>query len=174
VKYIILLRKINVGKENRIDMKSLKQIFEINGYDSVATYINSGNVIFNSKKGTKTLEKEIDEILFGYFKHKIQFILKSHHEIKKIANSIPKTWQNNSVQRTDVAYLFKEIDKPNTINELPIKAEFIEVKYVKGAIFWCLKRKNLNKSQLIKLISHQNYKFMTIRNVNTARYLASI
>ena len=174
MKYIVLLRKINAGKENRIDTKSLKQLFELPGYDSVATYINSGNVIFNSQKGKEILEKEIDEKLFEHFEHKIQFILKSHDEIKKIADSIPEAWQNNNDQRTDVAYLFAEIDKPNTINELPIKIDFIEIKYVKGAIIWHLKKENLNKSQLNKLISHQHYQYMTIRNVNTARYLAGL
>ena len=174
MKYIVLLRKINAGKENRIDMKLLKQLFELPGCDSVATYINSGNVIFNSQKEMKILEKEIDEKLFEHFKHKIQFILKSHDEIKKIADSIPKAWQNNNDQRTDVAYLFAEIDKPNTINELPMKIDFIEIKYVKGAIIWHLKKENLNKSQLNKLISHQHYQYMTIRNVNTARYLAGL
>jgi uncharacterized protein (DUF1697 family) len=174
MKYIVLLRKINAGKENRIDMKSLKQLFESPGYDSVATYINSGNVIFNSQKEMKILEKEIDEKLIEHFKHKIQFILKSQDEIKKIADSIPKAWLNDNDQRTDVAYLFEEIDKPNSIDELPMKMDFIEIKYVKGAIIWHLKRENLNKSQLNKLISHQHYQFMTIRNVNTARYLASL
>ena len=174
MKYIVLLRKINAGKENRIDMKSLKQLFELPGYDSVATYINSGNVIFNSQKGMKILEKEIDEKLFEHFKHKIQFILKPHDEIKKIADSIPKVWQNNNDQRTDVAYLFEEIDKPNIINELPVKIDFIEIKYVKGAIIWHLEKENYNKSQLNKLISHQHYQHMTLRNVNTARYLASL
>jgi uncharacterized protein (DUF1697 family) len=174
MKYIVLLRKINAGKENRIDMKSLKHLFELLGYDSVATYINSGNVIFNSQKRMEILKKEIDEKLFEHFKHKIQFILKSHDEIKKIADSIPEAWQNNNDQRTDVAYLFEEIDKPNTINELPMKIDFIEIEYVNGAIIWNLKKENLNKSQLNKLISHQHYQYMTLRNVNTARYLASL
>jgi uncharacterized protein (DUF1697 family) len=174
MKYIVLLRKINAGKENRIDMKSLARLFELPGYDSVATYINSGNVIFNSQKGMSILEQEIDEKLFEHFEHRIQFILKSHDEIKTIADSIPKAWQNNSDQRTDVAYLFAEIDRPNTISELPMKIDFIEIRYVRGAIIWHLKREDLNKSQLSKLISHRHYQYMTIRNVNTARYLASM
>ena len=174
MKYIVLLRKINAGKENRIDTKALKQLFELPGYDSVETYINSGNVIFNSQKGIEILKKEIDESLFGYFQHRIQFILKSHAEIKAIADSIPEGWQNNDDQRTDVAYLFEEIDQPETINELPVKLAFMELKYVKGAIIWNLKRENLNRSQLSKLISHPHYQYMTVRNVNTARYLANL
>jgi len=174
MKYILLLRKINAGKENRINMKSLKQLFELPGYDTVAIYINSGNVIFNSQKGVEILKKEIDRILSGHFKHKIEFILKTHAEIRKIADAIPEAWQNNNDQRTDVAYLFEEIDKPQIVNELPVKFDFVEIKYVKGAIIWNLKRENLYKSRLSKLINHQLYKHMTIRNVNTARYLAGL
>jgi len=174
MKYIVLLRKINAGKENRIDMKSLKGLFEAAGCESVSTYINSGNVIFKSQKGMESLKKEIDERLFEHFKHKIQFILTSQDEIKLIADSIPQAWKNDDVQRTDVAYLFEEIDRPQTIDELPVKTDFIETKYVKGAIIWNLKRENLYRSQLGKLISHQHYQYMTLRNVNTARYLANL
>ena len=60
------------------------------------------------------------------------------------------------------------------IDELPIKKEFLDIRYVKGAIFWNVKRDDYNKSQLNKIINHKSYKLMTIRNVNTARYLAGI
>ena len=92
--------------------------------------------------------------------------------MKKIADSIPDNWQNDSAQRTDVAYLFPEIDSTKILDELPVKKEFIEVRYIKGAIYWNVKRENVYKSQLAKLISHKLYKSMTVRNVNTARYLA--
>ena len=60
MKYVALLRGINVGKNNRIDMKSLKSIFEKNGYFNVSTYINTGNVIFESDKSSKLLVAEIE------------------------------------------------------------------------------------------------------------------
>ena len=54
--YIALLRGINVGGKNKIDMKLLKQTFEQVGMKDVVTYINTGNIIFSysgiSKKGT--------------------------------------------------------------------------------------------------------------------------
>lgn len=58
-----------------------------------------------------------------------------------------------------------------SIDDLPINKEFIDVRYVKGALFWNVKRENVNKSQLGKLISHKVYKLMTVRNINTVRYL---
>jgi uncharacterized protein (DUF1697 family) len=46
------------------------------------------------------------------------------------------------------------------------------MRYVKGAIFWNVDRKKNNKSHINKLIGHKFYQLMTVRNVNTARFLA--
>lgn len=44
--YVALLRGINVGGKNKIEMKQLKETFLRIGLESVVTYINSGNVVF--------------------------------------------------------------------------------------------------------------------------------
>jgi hypothetical protein len=71
--YVALLRGINVGGKNKVDMKKLKKCFEDIGMRKVTTYINSGNVIFEDTDHTKDeiatmLEKAIlkDFSLFGY------------------------------------------------------------------------------------------------------------
>lgn len=95
--------------------------------------------------------------------------------LSKFFGTTPQFWlglQNDDTQRTDVAYLFPEADSKKIIEELPLKKEFLEIRYIKGAIIWNIKRENVNKSQLAKLISHKLYQTMTIRNVNTARFLA--
>ena len=174
MKYIILLRKINVGKANRIEKKSLEDTFTTLGYTGVEVYINSGNVLFTSLKGKNIISKEIDRALYGLFKSPIQFLVKTNREMKNIGKAIPKGWENNDEQRTDVFFLFSKIDYPKLINELPIKKEFVKLKYVKGALIINVKRINVYKSQYSKIIGSEAYKFMTIRNVNTARYLAGI
>lgn len=115
-------------------------------------------------KITAGLEKNFD--------FEIPTLVKTEKEMKKIADAIPKDWQNDPTQRTDVAYLFPDIDSKKTIEELPFKKDFVDVRYFKGAIFWNIKKEDVNKSQLAKIISHKLYKSMTIRNVNTARFLA--
>ena len=54
-RYIALLRGINVGGNNIIRMADLKQSFEELGFSEVTTYIQSGNVLFNSSEGDKQL-----------------------------------------------------------------------------------------------------------------------
>lgn len=172
MKYIALLRGINVGGNRKVEMKRLKSLFESLGYTNVATYLNSGNALFESSAKQAALQKEIPQKLAQEFGLEIQTLVKSQKEVQTIARAIPLEWENDSEQKTDVAYLFPEIDSEHTIDELPVKREYIDMRYVKGAIIWNIKRKELNKSQLNKLVGKKLYQLMTVRNVNTARFLA--
>jgi uncharacterized protein (DUF1697 family) len=174
MKYAALLRGINVGTTKRIEMKKLKAVFEKTGYSNVSTYINSGNVIFESVKPSKTLRTEIESILQKELGFLIPTVVRSIKELRRIADAIPANWANDETQRTDVAYLFDEIDSSGTLAALPVKKDFVDARYTKGAIFWNVQRVNYNKSRLNKLIGHELYRHMTVRNVNTARYLAGL
>lgn len=172
MEYIVLLRKVNVGKDNRMGKKELENAITKLGYDKVQVYINSGNIIINTKKVKTEISEEIDKALVNLFGSNIQFIIKTKKEMKDIRKAIPDEWQNDNTQKTDIAYLFPEIDKPTIINELLVKKEYINVIYIKGALIMNVSRENKFKSQYSKIIGSMIYKHMTIRNVNTARYLA--
>ncbi len=174
MKYVALLRGINVGGSHKVEMKNLKSFFESLGYTNVSTYINSGNVIFEGKGKEKDIQKELVISLKEKFGFEIPVLIKKQDQIQKIAEAIPKEWQNDLLYKTDVAYLFPEVDLEKVIDELPIKKEYIDIRYVGGAIFWNVSRKNYNKSHLAKIIGHKSYKFMTVRNVNTVRRLAEL
>ena len=47
--YIAFLRGINVGAHNRMKMDELRALFESLDYDDVETYIQSGNVVFETR-----------------------------------------------------------------------------------------------------------------------------
>ena len=53
MKYIALLRGINISGKNKISMSELKLELEKNKYQNVSTYLNSGNVIFESNINNK-------------------------------------------------------------------------------------------------------------------------
>ena len=172
--YIVLLRKINVGKENRIEKKVLKELFSDLGYAKVEAYINSGNVIVETTKSREMITEEIDKALHDHFNERIMFLVKTAREMKTISAAIPAGWENDASQKTDVAYLFDEVDDETIISRIPFKNDYVAIKYVQGALIWNVKRENQGKSQLTKLVNQEVYKYMTLRNVNTARYLGSI
>ena len=173
--YIALLRGINVGGNNKISMQELKVVFERVGMQNVSTYINSGNVIFesdiNSKdKATNILEKAIETSL-GL---SIKVIIRDKNNILSLAKSLPDNWVNDTNTKCDVMFLWDSIDNPDVLKQITIKPDIDNVVYVPGALLWLVDRKNLTKSGMQNLIGTNIYKQMTIRNCNTVRKLATL
>lgn len=174
MKQIAFLRGINVGGNKKVSMRTLKEIFENLGYSEVSTYINSGNVIFNSDKTAKELQGEIEQTLLQSFGYEIPTLVIPQKKIQEMAHKIPEKWQNDDNQKTDVAFLFEEIDDEIILDKLPVRKEFLNMIYLQGAIALNVLRDYYNRSRWNKLASHKLYQKMTIRNINTLRFLAKI
>ncbi len=173
--YVALLRGINVGGNNKVEMARLKVLFESLGHLEVKTYINSGNVIFKSDlKDRKRIVKEIEKGIEQEFGFPIIVVIRDVKQIKAIVESIPEDWQNNTEMKCDVMFLWDEVDSPKTTQLLNPKPEIDQLKYESGAIIWQVARENINKSALLKIVGTPIYKQMTIRNSNTARKLLTL
>lgn len=175
MRYVALLRGINVGGNKKVEMKKLKSVFESLGFKNVSTYINSGNVLFETKGGsvgkiTDYIEKELGDV-FGF---KIQILIRSADDVARLVGAIPETWVNDTNQRTDVLFLWDTFNNKESI-DLIKKTEGIDnLKYVSGAIVWNLDKKFYAKSGMHKFIGTIVYKNMTARNINTVRKLAEL
>ena len=168
--YIALLRGINVGGKNKIDMKVLKQTFEKAGMKDVVTYINTGNIIFSSKGKSQTeLSRILEDAIHDDFGLQIKVVVRSIDDVRAIINAIPDTWKNDKDMNSDVMFLWDEIDDESILTKLVIKPIIDTVKYVPGAILWSVDKKNVTQSGMLKIIGSKLYKQVTIRNVNTAR-----
>ncbi|MGG4469493.1 DUF1697 domain-containing protein [Paenibacillus alvei] len=168
--YIALLRGINVGGKNKMDMKLLKQTFEQAGMNDVVTYINTGNIIFSSISTSKTdLSRILEEAIHSDFGLKINVLICSFDDFKAIIHSIPDTWRNDKDMKSDVLFLWDEIDDESVLKNLVIKPDIDRVVYVPGAILWSAEKKNISKSGMVKIVGSKLYKQVTVRNVNTAR-----
>jgi uncharacterized protein (DUF1697 family) len=174
MKYVVLLRGINVGNLVKIPMKKLKTLLEEIGLRNVVTYLNSGNAIFESSLPAVKLTNLIGKRLEKEFGQKISILIKTSMDMVNIAKSIPNHWKNDETQQTYIAYLFSDIANPELINELPIKKQYMEIKYAHDAVIWNIKKENYNKSQITKIAGHSSYSKMTTRNANTARKLAEM
>ena len=142
---------------------------------NVSTYINSGNVIFessiNSKdKITNILENSIEDS-FGL---SIKVIIRDKNNILSLAKSLPDNWVNDTNTKCDVMFLWDSIDNPDVLKQITVKPDIDNVVYVPGALLWLVDRKNLTKSGMQKLVGTNIYKQMTIRNCNTVRKLTTL
>lgn len=169
--YLALLRGINVGGNNKVDMKQLKATFESLGYTDVVTYINTGNIIFEVAENDKAkLIEAIEEAITRDFGLEIKVLIRDFQQMEALYRKIPPEWQHNAAMRTDVMFLWEEYDTPQVIEQLTLKP-VDTVKYHSGALVWHIKSHEYNHSALPKIIGTKLYKHMTIRNVNTFRKL---
>jgi len=76
-KYVIFLRGVNVGGNSSIKMSELKSVLEDHGFENVTTYINSGNIIVNSKDSPVKIKETFKNIIEKHFTLSIEMIIKS-------------------------------------------------------------------------------------------------
>ena len=175
MKFVALLRGINVGGKCRVEMPRLKLCIEALGCTDVSTYINSGNVLFSDERDADTLVKLIEEVIEKEFGFRVPVVIRDQKNIAMLCKEIPAEWVNDpKSQRTDVMFLWKQHDSPDVLQTIPFKPDRERVMYLDGAIVWNVDRKDVTRSSVSKLIAHEIYKFMTIRNINTVRKLHAL
>lgn len=173
--YVALLRGINVGGNSKVEMKRLKEVFESLGHTNVSTYINSGNVIFESpEQNDETLVKKLEKAIEKEFGFNIKVVVKSLKEMEFISEKLPDSWKNDLEMKTDVMFLWAEVDNKKVLESIAVKPDLDNVVYIKGALLWMVKRKDVTRSGLMRLAGSPLYKQMTIRNCNTFRKLLSL
>ncbi len=87
---LALLRGINVGGHKIIPMAKLKTIFETAGYKNVVTFIQSGNVLFDTTTSdTEILQTKIEKMLVDSLGYDVLTIIRSADEMKRIVAKNP-------------------------------------------------------------------------------------
>ncbi|WP_296380542.1 DUF1697 domain-containing protein [Winogradskyella sp.] len=88
--YIALLRGINVGGHKKVPMAELRELLTKSGLENVKTYIQSGNIIFQSLEANKgKLEAVIHKSIKDYFGFGVPILVRSKDEIETILNDCP-------------------------------------------------------------------------------------
>ncbi len=175
MKYVALLRGINVGGNNTIDMKTLKTVFEAAGMASVRTYINSGNVIFESDltEGT-TIAGMLEAAIEERFGLAVPVLVRDVNEMRSIIQALPAEWVNDASAKCDVVFLWPEVDTPATLKMLNVDPKIEDARYTPGAIVRWVSRENVTRSRLTRIVGTPLYLQVTLRNCNTARKLLAL
>ena len=167
--YLALLRGINVGGNRKVDMLQLQALCEELGLAHVQTYINTGNVIFTSRKKAARLQTELEQAIVDRFGFAVPVQIRTKTEITNLVQQLPERWTNDNTMKSDVLFLWSAVDTESVIETLPVREGIDTVMYVPGAVLWNVDRDNQTKSGLQKIVGTKFYKQVTIRNVNTVR-----
>jgi uncharacterized protein (DUF1697 family) len=177
MRYVALLRGINVGGKNKVPMAVLTEVFEGVGHTEVRTYINSGNVVFDAPRmRVADLAEELEAAIETKFGFAVRVLVLRGSAVTKIADELPDDWVNDEHSSCNVLYLLPERASPKALDAFNHNPAYEDARYCAGAILSRVDRSNLSRSALHKLISTDRdlYNHTTIRNCNTARKLAAM
>ena len=170
--FVALLRGVNVGGKNMIRMSSLKESFERMGFGDVATYINSGNIIFKTQEGdARQLERSIEGMLSSEYELECKVVVRSLSEMADLVKSLPETWDGDGRWKYNVIFLRHSIDSGNILDGLKPKSDIEQIVYRPGTLLWSARISDLSRTSMHKLPSQKLFQEMTVRNTNTTKKL---
>ncbi len=110
VKHFAFLRGINVGGHNKIKMEALREMFVALGFENVKTYINSGNVIFETAKiSDDKLAAQIKRAIQAEFLLRVKVMVRTMSEIEEIIKNNPFAGQFENDKALHVLFLDEEL-----------------------------------------------------------------
>jgi uncharacterized protein (DUF1697 family) len=175
--YLALLRGINVGGGNIIKMADLKACFEASKFKNVATYIQSGNVLFESGESDQgKLVKKLEKALSRTFSpYKARIVLCSHAGLTQIVREAPKGFGKEPQKyRYDVIYLKEPMTASEAMNSVTTKPGVDEVAIGSDALYFSRLVAKAAQSHLARIVSLPVYQHMTIRNWNTTSKILAL
>jgi uncharacterized protein (DUF1697 family) len=164
--YVAFLRGINVNGI-KVDMKELVKLFEKIGYKNVKTYLNTGNVRFDTNDPIELVKIKTESQLSIHFKYEAYVVVFNAEDIKVIVDQYP-------FDRGKEAHAYAILIDDEIVKEelLDVTNKFLESsEKAQGGdqvIFWQCPKGKTTETQFARILNKIKYRYnTTTRNINT-------
>ena len=175
--HVALLRGINVGGRNKVAMKDLLACVDAgDDYADVATYIQSGNVVFTTENtDLRVMEIDLEVRIQDRFGFPVPVVVRSLAEMTATVESAP-AWFGGPDHRCDVIFLKHPLTADDAFDALPSPREGVDHwgKGPAGCLYASRLTAQATKSRLGQIAASPIYPAITIRNWNTTTKLQSL
>lgn len=178
IRYIALLRGINISGKNKISMSELKAALIEKGFSEVSTYLNSGNILFSDDEtDTIVLADKIKMLIQEKFTLDIPVFVIAQNELKTLLTKAPNWWGTDNKDIYDNLIFVIPPHRIETVAEKIGKptAELEKVEICGNTAFWSFDRKLYAKANWWKKTAASGIgEMITIRTANTLRKIAEL
>jgi uncharacterized protein (DUF1697 family) len=118
IRYVALLRGINVGKARQIGMPRLAGLLTAGGHRNVRTHLRSGNVVLDSSLDEAGLVADLEKAIEKEFGFAVPVVVRTGAEIAAVIAGDPFTTVATDPARYLVTFL-PEAPAPDRVDALP-------------------------------------------------------
>ena len=171
-RYVALLRGINVGGRNKVAMADLRAAFEEAGHQEVTTYIQSGNVLFESDRPRAELEDDVEATLERRFGVPLVVVVRSHRQLRAVVEKAPPGFgQQPDRFHSDVVFLRAPLTASKAMRVVETRDEVDEAWPGTGVVYFARLSERRTQSKMSKIVGTPEYQLMTIRSWTTTTKL---
>ena len=173
--YVALLRGINVGGKNITKMTALKACLENAGFDRVGTFIQSGNVVFETRqKSIAKLTAQIDTAIEAALGIDPRVVVVSRDRLKTVLADAPAAWRSRTGLRMNIAFLRQPANAAVALREVDVRPGVDAVAAGEGVLYMSTMLRDLAKSRMSRIVTKPVYQQMTIRTYGTCQKIQSL
>src|SRR5262245_43863547 len=162
--YVALLRGINVGGKNITKMAALKACLEHAGLDRVETFIQSGNVVFETRqKSVAKLTAQIDAAIAAALGIDPRVVVLSRDRLNAVLDGAPVGWRAGTHLRKNIAFLQPAVTAALALKEVDVRPGVDAVEAGQGVLYMTTTLRDVGKSRMSRIVLKPVYQQMTIR-----------
>ncbi len=170
-----LLRGINVGGHNMIAMADLREAFEADGYEAVSTYIQSGNVLFESDAPRRSLEDDIEAMLERRFGFPLVVVVRSHAQLRNVVDRAPDGFGSEpDTYHSDVIFLKAALSAQQAMRVVELRQGVDQAWPGTGVLYFARVSEQRAQSRMSRIVSTPEYQRVTIRSWKTTTTLLTL
>lgn len=173
--YLALLRGINVGGRNIIPMADLRAAFDAAGYGEVRTYIQTGNVLFDSSEPNANLERLIESALEQQFGIALTVVVRSRRQLRQIVHKAPADFgRHPELHHSDVIFLKSPLSARQALAVLKPRHGVDAAWRGTRVLYVARLSARRTETRLTRITSAPEYQQMTIRSWATTTKLLAL
>ena len=173
-RHVVLLRGINIGPRNRIAMPALREALEEAGFAEVQTYLQSGNVVVDSRAKPETVRTKVEQLIQDRFGLEIAVVVRTPSELAAVVKRNPHGKVAKEPKRYQVTFLSAKLPA-KVVRELEQAAASDERVVVSGREVYAWHPQTIARSKLWSKLAGQGLGVAaTSRNWTTVEALLEL
>lgn len=173
--YVALLRGINVGGKNKVPMAALRAAVEAGGHSSVRTYIQSGNVLFDSDAPAAGIESDVEALLARELGMDLVVVVRSHRQLRSVVHDAPDGFGNQPERfHSDAVFLKSPLTAVQAMQVVQTRDGVDRAWPGRGVLYFERLSERRTQSRMNRIMGTPEYRLMTIRSWSTTTKLLAM